>query len=64
MMTELYNYIKDEFPGTTNTHFANDMLQNILEESEKIDSIAERCDWLAKMIPQITVNEIRNILLR
>lgn len=63
-MTELYNYIKDEFPGATNTHFADDMLQNILEEAEKIESIAERCEWLAKIIPQINVSEIRDILLR
>lgn len=46
------------------TSFARDMLENILEESEKIENIAERCDWLAKMIPQVRSTEIRDILLR
>ncbi len=63
-MTELYNYILDQFPRVFSNHFAADMLDNILEESEKIESISERCDWLAKMIPEVTVSEIRDILLR
>lgn len=63
-MTELYNYIIDQFPDAFTTHFTNDMLENILEESEKIERISERCEWLAKMIPQVTLSEIRDILLR
>lgn len=64
-MTELYNYILEEFPTAFSfNHFAVTMLDNILAESEKIESVAERCDWLAEMIPEITVAEIRDILLR
>lgn len=63
-MTKLYNYILDQFPTAFTTHFVDDMLQNILSESEKIESISERCEWLDKMIPEVTLGEIRNILLR
>lgn len=63
-MTELYNYIISEFPSAFTTHFANDMLANILEESEIIESISERCEWLAKMIPEVRLIEIKDILLR
>lgn len=63
-MSELYNYILDEFPEVFRTHFASDMLDNILIESEKIESISERCEWLTKMIPQVSLSEIRDILLR
>lgn len=63
-MSQLWNYIISEFPTAFETSFSRDMLDNILEESEKIENIAERCDWLAKMIPQIRATEIRDILLR
>ncbi|PJJ26707.1 hypothetical protein [Lacrimispora celerecrescens] len=63
-MSQLWNYIISKFPTELETSFARDMLDNILEESEKIENIAERCDWLAKMIPQISSTEIRDILLR
>lgn len=63
-MSQLWNYIISEFPAAFETSFARDLLDNILEESEKIENIAERCDWLAKMIPQIRSTEIRDILLR
>lgn len=61
---QLFIYILDEFPKATSSVFVRDMVCNILTESEKIHCIAERCDWLAKMIPEVTVAEIRNILLR
>lgn len=63
-MSQLWNYIISEFPMAFETSFARDMLDNILEESEKIENIADRCDWLAKMIPQVRSTEIRDILLR
>ena len=63
-MSQLWNYIISEFPMALETSFARDMLDNILEESEKIENIAERCDWLARMIPQISSTAIRDILLR
>ena len=63
-MTELYNYILNEFPEAFSTRFAADMLDNILAESEKFDCISERCEWLDKMIPQVSLGEIRDILLR
>lgn len=64
MMNELYQYIEYYFSEGLTTHFARDMLENILIESEKIESISERCEWLAKMIPQVRITEIREILLR
>ncbi|GEM_PF-4616411 len=63
-MSQLWNYIISEFPTAFETAFARDMLDNILEESEKIENIAERCDWLARMIPEVRSTEIRDILLR
>jgi hypothetical protein len=63
-MSQLWNYIISEFPTAFETVFARDMLDNILEESEKIENIAERCDWLARMIPEVRSTEIRDILLR
>ncbi len=63
-MSQLWNYIISEFPKAFETSFARDMLDNILVESEKIENMAERCDWLARMIPQIRSKEIRDILLR
>lgn len=63
-MNELYNYIIDEFSSVFHNSFTREMLRNILDESEKIESISERCKWLDKMIPQIRLDEIRNILLR
>lgn len=63
-MSQLWNYIISEFPTAFETSFARDLLDNILEESERIESIAERCDWLARIIPEVRVNEIRDILLR
>ena len=64
-MTELYCYILEEFPSAfLNNPFARDLLENILTESEKIESIAERCDYLARMIPEVNISEIRDILLR
>lgn len=63
-MSELYNYILDEFRSALDTPFTKEMLENILEESEKIGCISERCEWLEKMIPEISLKEIRDILLR
>lgn len=63
-MKELFGYILEEFPSSMRSPFARDLLTNVLDESEKIECIAERCEWLAKMIPEITLEEIRNILLR
>ena len=64
-MTELYRYILEEFPSAfLNNPFARGLLENILTESEKIESIAERCDYLARMIPEVNISEIRDILLR
>lgn len=63
-MSQLCNFIISEFPTAFETAFARDMLENILEESEKIENVAERCDWLVKMIPQVRATEIRDILLR
>ena len=63
-MRQLYEYIIIEFPSVFTTHFSRDLLYNILEESQKIESMSERSEWLDKILPQITLREIRDILLR
>lgn len=63
-MRNLYSYMLDEFPSVFTTHFSRDLLYNILEESQKIDNMTERCEWLAKILPQVQLKEIRNVLLR
>lgn len=63
-MSELWNYIISEFPTAFTTPFSRELLDNILEESEKIECIADRCEWLSKIIPEIRLNEVRDILLR
>lgn len=63
-MRNFYEYIITEFPTVFTTHFSRDLLYNILKESQKIECMAKRCDWLGKILPQVQVTEIRNILLR
>ena len=63
-MSDLWNYVISEFPTAFTTQFGRDMLSNILDESEKIECVSERCEWLCKMIPEIRLSEIRDILLR
>jgi len=63
-MFELRNYIINEFPAAFTTPYSREMLDNILEESEKIESISARCEWISMMIPEIRLNEIRDILLQ
>lgn len=64
LMQNLYNYILAEFPSTFMTFYAIELLANVLVESEKIKSISERCNWLSRMLPQMSLSEIRDILLR
>lgn len=58
------SYMFEEFPTAFNSPFAREFLENVIEESEKIESIAERCEWLAKIIPEVTLNELRDVMLR
>ena len=58
------SYMFEEFPSAFESPFSRELLENIVEESEKIDSIAERCEWLYNIIPEVTLNEVRNFLLR
>ena len=61
---QLYIYMCDEFPSIFMNSGARELLENVLEESERIKSIAERCEWLAKILPEVTLQEIRNVILR
>jgi len=63
-MSELYNYVLDMAPIASPSNYISDMLENILDQSEKIECIHDRCEWLSKMLPNITDKEIRDILLR
>lgn len=63
-MSELKSYIISEFPIAFTIPFCRELLDNILDESEKIECIADRCEWLSKIIPEIRLNEVRDILLR
>lgn len=57
-------YMFEEFPSAFESPFSRGLLENIVVESEKIDSIAERCEWLCNVIPEVTLDEVRNFLLR
>ena len=61
---QLYIYMCDEFPSVFINPGARELLENVLEESEYIECIAERCEWLAKILPEVTLQEIRNVILR
>jgi hypothetical protein len=63
-MEDLRNYIISEFPTVFTTSFSRQLLDNILIESEKIGCIADRCEWISNVIPEIRLNEVRDILLR
>jgi len=64
LMDCLNQYIITEFPEAFKTHFACDMLCNILTESEKFKDIGEACEWLSEMIPEVTLKEIRDLIMR
>ena len=61
---QLCAYMFEEFHSAFETPYARMLLENIVEESEKIKLISERCEWLAKILPEVTVFELRNIMLR
>ena len=63
-MSELYNYVVNLLSDNQSKQFTTDMLDDILDQSEKIECISERCEWLSERIPYITHSEIRDILLR
>ena len=60
----LYSYILEEFQMVFTTTFARDLLENILIESQKIERMSDRCEWLSKILPEISLREIRDVLLR
>lgn len=64
LMVGLYHYIIEEFPSVYTTCYTRDLLQNVLIESMKIESVAERCEWLNRILPQMSLSEIRDVLLR
>ena len=61
---QLRLYMLEEFPSVFMNPYSRELLENILTESEKIQCVAERCEWLAKMLPEISLGELRNVMLR
>ena len=60
----LCSYLFEEFPISSYSPFTRNLIENIIEESEKIELISERCEWLAKIIPEVTLNELRDVMSR
>lgn len=60
----LCSYMFAEFPSAFNSPFGRELLVNVIEESEKIELISERCEWLAKILPEVTLSELRDVMLR
>ena len=58
------SYMFEEFKSVFISPFARELLENVVEESEKIESISERCEWLANILPEVTLSELRDIMLR
>ena len=54
----------EEFQSAFTSTFARELLENVIEESEKIESISERCQWLANILPEVTLRELRDVMLR
>ena len=61
---QLQLYMLEEFPSVFVNSYARELLENVLMESEKIQCIAERCEWLAKILPEVSLQELRNVMLR
>ena len=57
---EFRNYIIEEFPTVFTTHFAVEMLENILNYAEGMSEI-EQYNFLCSMIPQMSEQEIRKV---
>ena len=60
----LCSYLFEEFPISCYSPFAKNLIENIVKESEKIELISERCEWLANIIPEVTLKELRDVMLR
>ena len=60
----LCSYMFEEFKSVFTSPFARELLENVVEESEKIESISERCEWLANILPEVTLSELRDVMLR
>lgn len=60
----LCSYMFEEFQSAFTSTFARELLENVIEESEKIESISERCQWLANILPEVTLRELRDVMLR
>ena len=61
---QLQLYMFEEFPSVFTNPYARELLENVLMESEKIQCIAKRCEWLAKMLPEVSLQELRDVMLR
>ena len=58
------SYMFEEFPSAFESPFTRELLENVVRESEKIERISERCEWLANILPEVTLSELRDVMLR
>ena len=61
---QLQLYMFEEFSSVFVNPYARELLENVLMESEKIQCISERCEWLAKILPEVSLKELRDVMLR
>ena len=60
----LLSYMFEVYPSSFSLPSAKKRLERVIKESEKIDRISERCEWLAKRLPETTLSELRDVMLR
>ena len=58
------SYMFTAYKSAFTSTFAKELLENVVKESEKIESISERCEWLANILPRVTLSELRDVMLR
>lgn len=60
----LCSYMYEHYPDILKSIYGKVLFDNVICESEKITSISERCEWLANILPLVTLKELRDVMLR
>lgn len=60
----LMKYIKEEFPGVIDSHWNWELLENIIDFGieNKNYSVGQLVNFLDKMIPELTLEEIKRFI--
>lgn len=58
---KLKHYIAKEFPEVFESHFATEMLDNVIDHMQDI-SHEEQFDYIIDMIPELTEEELNNFI--